>query len=320
MMNKKLLKELRCPECEHKFKLKNQNELICCFCKKKYLIENSIPRFVPDEGYVKNFGIEWNDYPKIKIVYKDGIDIAEHRFYRHTNWTKTELKGKKILEVGCGNGRFSKIILNTGAELYAFDLSKSIESNRNSNLKYNLHLFQADLNNLPLKKDSFDYIYCVGVLQHTPSPEKSFKNLIRYLKKGGKITIDIYPKKLKNLLHFRYFLRPITTRIKPKKLYWFIKNIWVPILLPLSNIIVEIPFGFGRLLKNAIPVENIKKRVKTRNKEELRKWSTLTTFDWLSAKYDFPQSLKNIQRWFRECNLDGKVYLDNDIIIGRGKK
>ena len=52
--------------------------------------------------------------------------------------------------------------------------------------------FQANLYELPFKENSFDYVYSLGVLQHTPNVELSFKTIILYLKNGGKLCVDFF--------------------------------------------------------------------------------------------------------------------------------
>ena len=45
---------------------------------------------------------------------------------------------------------------------------------------------------LPFAPESFDYIYSIGVLHHTPDCEQAFKGLPRLLKPGGRIAIWLY--------------------------------------------------------------------------------------------------------------------------------
>ncbi|MGI9166333.1 MAG: class I SAM-dependent methyltransferase, partial [Pyrinomonadaceae bacterium] len=101
-------------------------------------------------------------------------------------------KGKKVLDAGCGNGRFAFYAAKYGAEVWAVDLSPAVEvAQRNTETVGNVHVIQADLHNLPFDPESFDFIYSIGVLHHLPDPEKAFRNLLGYLKPGGEI--QIYP-------------------------------------------------------------------------------------------------------------------------------
>ena len=53
---------------------------------------------------------------------------------------------------------------------------------------------QGDLLRLPFAAASFDQIYSLGVLDHTPDPRQAFLALARLLKPGGRIAIWVYPR------------------------------------------------------------------------------------------------------------------------------
>ena len=60
------------------------------------------------------------------------------------------------------------------------DLSSAIDVNSENFLISNTHqLIQADINDLPFVDNQFDIVICLGVVQHTPSPEETIKNLMR---------------------------------------------------------------------------------------------------------------------------------------------
>ena len=82
------------------------------------------------------------------------------------------------MEAGSGAGRFTEVLLQTGAEVFSFDYSNAVEANLSNNgEKLNLHLFQGDILNIPFPEEYFDKVICLGVLQHTPDPEKAFISL-----------------------------------------------------------------------------------------------------------------------------------------------
>jgi len=56
------------------------------------------------------------------------------------------MAGERVLEVGSGAGRFTEVILKTGARVYSFDLSDAVLANYANNAQYpDLCLFQGDL-------------------------------------------------------------------------------------------------------------------------------------------------------------------------------
>lgn len=55
---------------------------------------------------------------------------------------------------------------------------------------------------MPFKRDFFDKLLCIGVLQHTPDVKKSFYTLPLFLKSRGSLVVDAYKK---YLFIFKYF-------------------------------------------------------------------------------------------------------------------
>ena len=98
---------------------------------------------------------------------------------------------KFILEAGSGAGRFTEILLKYGGIVHSFDYSMAVEANaKNNSGNDKLTLIQADIRNIPFEKETYDYVICLGVLQHTPDPNESIRSLWDMLKPGGKLVID----------------------------------------------------------------------------------------------------------------------------------
>ena len=103
-----------------------------------------------------------------------------------------------ILDAGTGLGRvvmdFCEVCKS--GEVFGVDLSDAVEGAYQNTKKYpNAHILQADLMNLPFKRESFDFIFSEGVLHHTPNTQKAFEVLVNYLAPKGEIAIYIYEKK-----------------------------------------------------------------------------------------------------------------------------
>jgi SAM-dependent methyltransferase len=227
------------------------------------------------------------------------------------------MKGQKILEAGCGAGRFTQIAMETGAEVYSFDLSNSVDACLcNNGLAKNLHIFQASIYELPFQKAYFDKIFCFGVLQHTPNVRKSFLSLVPYLKEGGEIVIDLYKKSWITYIRPKFYLRFLTKRIDNTKLYTLVTKI-APILLPVSVRLKKIPI-YGKYICYVIPVANpTDLPVKD---EDILDWAILDTFDALAPTYDNPQTITTVTNWFNEAGLTNIKIASHGIIIGEGTK
>ncbi|MFC1991159.1 methyltransferase domain-containing protein [Chloroflexota bacterium] len=296
--------------------------LICANCNASFPIRNYIPRFVSDENYAASFGFEWNRHARTQIDKFSGTTISKERFFKVTNWSN-EMKDQLILEAGCGAGRFTQVALDTGAQIFSFDYSNSVDANlQNNEITEKLHIFQASIYDIPLKHEAFDRVFCFGVLQHTPDVKKAFMSLLPYLKDGGEIVIDVYNRPWYNPIIPRYIVRwlfgPLIRKMKPDTLYEIVSKI-VPVLLPVKIFLRKIPL-IGRYGSFLIPVANLK-GVLPLTKEQLLEWGTLDTFDMLSPRYDTPQRLNNVKDWLVEAGLtDIEVKYGPNGINARGIK
>jgi ubiquinone/menaquinone biosynthesis C-methylase UbiE len=106
-------------------------------------------------------------------------------------------KGKRCLDAGCGNGRGSLLMLKNGAaHVTALDISeenlKSVDRNLRGFGYSNFECQRTSLENIALPDNSFDFVWCNGVLMHTAKPDLCLQELARVLKVGGKSWIYVY--------------------------------------------------------------------------------------------------------------------------------
>jgi len=97
------------------------------------------------------------------------------------------------LEVGCGAGRHAERNSNFSKTHIAVDLSIAVDSAFERNRgKSNCHVVQADAFHLPFRPNLFDYVYCLGVIQHMHNPPEGFKGLADKVRKGGILLVNVY--------------------------------------------------------------------------------------------------------------------------------
>jgi 2-polyprenyl-3-methyl-5-hydroxy-6-metoxy-1,4-benzoquinol methylase len=175
----------------HKPFFKDGNKYVCEDSTAQII--NGIPRFVDSGSYASLFGDQWKQYKKTQLDSYTGSPISESRLDRCLGDLKNKLAGKLVLEAGCGAGRFTEILLKKGAQLVSADMSSAVEVNNENFPVSDLHsIIQADINDMPYADESFDVVICLGVIQHTPSPEQTIANLYKLVKKGGTLVIDHY--------------------------------------------------------------------------------------------------------------------------------
>jgi SAM-dependent methyltransferase len=219
-----------------------------------------------------------------------------------------------ILEAGSGAGRFTEILIGTGAQIFSFDFSSAVDSNWQNNGQYQrLRLFQGDLRKIPLERGSFDKVICLGVLQHTPSPESAFRSLSEMVRPGGELVVDVYRKDVLALLQWKYVLRPITRRMDQRQLYGIITRA-VRLLLPVAKNVRRVA---GRLGSRLLPIVEYSHLGLAPNVNE--QWAILDTFDMYSPAYDYPQCQQSLKRWFEEAGfINVMVHPGPNGLVGKG--
>src|SRR5215470_13633321 len=138
--------ELRCPT--HNQPL---TEDFKCPAGCTFPIINNIPRFVNSENYADAFGRQWNKFRKTQLDSHTGATISRDRLERCLGGSLDVIKGKSVLEVGCGAGRFTEVMLKAGARVFACDLSSAVEANYANchELSDDYFVCQADALELP---------------------------------------------------------------------------------------------------------------------------------------------------------------------------
>lgn len=281
-----------------------------------YPVHGGIPRFVPESNYADNFGMQWNHFAKTQLDSHSGHPISADRFWHATNWNPASLEGQWVLDVGCGSGRFAEIALNAGAHVVALDYSSAVDACY-ANLRHHsrLHVVQGDIYSLPFAPASFQFVYSLGVLQHTPDVARSFSCLPPMVAPGGRLCVDYYEKSWKSLLLPKYWLRPLTKRIAKQRLFAGLQKI-LPALLAASNLIGYFP-GIGKTARRIVPVANFE-GILPLSAQQVKEWALLDTFDWLSPEYDNPQTERSARRMIEDAGLKQVEVVRAGHLVARG--
>lgn len=286
---------------------------ICQSCKNTYPLVNFVPRFLPDaftrhpdfvEKYkndieksgakinsenisklkkdtITNFGSEWETWGQFGWGDGQNYEGAKRHFDYKVLFTPEEIKNKLVLDGGCGNGRYSKIALDYGAEVIGVDLSDAVDvAQKNLGANEKMHIVQADLFKLPFKKSTFDFIFSNGVLMHTGNARKAFLSLVPLLTDNGKITIHLYGKG--NFIYeiIDASLRIVTTRL-PLSLMYQISKI-------AARIASFIPHSFlHKVVNTFVRLEAHPHYI----------------FDWYTAPIATHHTYQEVYTWLEDANL-----------------
>jgi len=101
--------------------------------------------------------------------------------------SREDLKGKRILDGGCGTGWFSMNAVQRGAQVTSLDVGYNLL--RQTALKCQSDLCNGSLCDLPFCEGSFDIVISSEVIEHVTDPERAFQELVRVLKPGGTLAL-----------------------------------------------------------------------------------------------------------------------------------
>jgi SAM-dependent methyltransferase len=305
-----LLALLRCPVCKSSLvELENGYSCSSASCGRRFPEVRGVARFVDEGNYADSFGYQWQRFQRTQLDHA-ARNLSETDFARKTGLKPEDLKGKLVLDVGCGMGRFAEVVTRWGARVVGIDLSAAAEVAAKNLHDREFIAFQSDVFALPFAPGTFDAIYSMGVLHHTPDCEKAFKELPQYLKPGGTIAVWLYSGYNK-WYRFSDQYRKITTRMSPAALHSFFR-VAVPFFYWLNRGLRAIPIigkPLAGVIHHVFPVN-------THPDPEVR---VLDTLDWYSPTYQSKHTYEQVFRWFESCQLEDLSV--GEIPVGvRGKK
>jgi len=272
----------------------NGNSLL--FGQTRIPLRNGIPRFTPDQSYASgNFSRLREKHPRLQLDSYNGTTDRYDTILERTKWPPAFFHGKTVLECGCGIGPDTEVLLALGARVVAVDLTSLDTALANLGRCDDLCLVQADITDLPLRKQAFDIVFCHRVLQHTPNPAHTLRHILQFVKRDGAVFVHSYAKTLYQLFTWKYFLRPITSRMSAQRLYKLITH-YAPGAFALTTAVSRMPQG--HLINHfLVPFHNHRHHPRLNNlsDEMLIEYAIHDTFDALSPRYDRPMSAKNIR-------------------------
>ncbi len=269
----------------------------CGSCGAGVPIIRGIPRFVASDAYTASFSFEWDRHKKTQFDDASSQE-SEDTFRAKTGLSPEEVAGRLVLDVGCGMGRFADVVSRWGGRVIGIDLSLAVEAAyANLSGRENVRILQADLFHLPFRPGSFDIVYSIGVLHHTPDCEKAFRQLIPFVRPGGRVCVWVYGT-MGPWERFARLYRRVTVRM-PRRLLHALCHLAIP-----WYHVCRLPL-IGPLLWIIFPI----------SRHPNRDWRVLDTFDWYSPQYQSLHTFPEVYRWFRSEDLVDITLLDSPVAI-----
>jgi SAM-dependent methyltransferase len=247
------------------------------------------------------YGLQWD---RFRIIRPEEDRVT---FRNRTRLESADLEGKVVLDAGCGMGRYLRIAAESPAKLIVgLELSRAVAAARELTAGLTrVAVLRGDLLRLPFAPASFDVIYSLGVIDHTPDPRATFRELARLLKPGGQIVVWVYPRERAIVEWVMDLERAISTRLP------------IGVLEPLCHLLAPIgglkrallssPKWFIQRLGVALHVATI--GVSMHPDPEVRVCDTL---DWYAPRYLSRHSFDEVAAWFNEAGLAQLVDLSQD--------
>ena len=250
------------------------------------------PAEVPDQSRTRSaYGLQWN---RFRIVRPDE-DRATFR--NRTGLGPAELSGSLVLDAGCGMGRYLRIAAEGGARVVGLDLSRAVDAARELTAGWpGVSVVQGDLLRTPFATGTFDQIYSLGVLDHTPDPRLAFLELARLLKPGGRIAVWVYPRERPALERVIEAHRAVSTRLP------------LGVLVALSRLMAPVGAFKRRLMASprrpvarlGVALNLLTIGVSMHPDPEVRVCDTL---DWYAPRYLSRHTPEEVAGWFAEAGL-----------------
>jgi len=281
-----------------------RDELVCPGGHSVQII-GGIPRFVPSSDYTDHFGAQWNRYRLTQLDSYTGQPISRDRIRRclgEALWIS--LRGKHILECGCGAGRFTEVLLAAGAKVTSIDLSTAVEANAlNCPIDCNHRIAQGDILQLPFSPEQFDAVVCLGVVQHTPKPEETIAKLYRHVAPGGALVLDHYTYQIGWYTKTSPLFRAILKRLSPQKGISATESL-VDLFLPLHKHAAKMSGALRRIVHHLSPIISYYTELPELDDDLHREWALLDTHDSLTDWFKHFRTRSQIQRVLEELGAE----------------
>lgn len=280
---------------------------------------DAISRFVPEDGYSSNFGLQWRVFRRTQLDGTSGLPLSRDRLAANLGRELfASLGGLRVLEVGCGAGRFTEVLLGEGAFVLSTDLSSAVDANALNFPPSKSHVIaQADVRRLPLEGGQFDIVLALGMVQHTPDPEETMRGLVKHVRPGGWLVLDHYEKRLVHRLRLAQLYRSRLKRMDVDRAFARVVTLhdkWSPRHQRARSLLAK------KVLVLISPIVYFSDEW-SMDAEQRREWGILDTFDSLTDTYKHRRSRKQIRDLFATLPLeDVSIRMVGYVISAKGRR
>jgi SAM-dependent methyltransferase/uncharacterized protein YbaR (Trm112 family) len=248
---------------------------------------------------LRAFGDEWRRFPAIEQVHEQ---IFQWYFEgpQPVRW-----EGLRVLDAGCGMGRWLHFARRAGADVVGMDVSPAIDV---AAQREGADFVQSDLRYPPFPPASFDMVYSLGVVHHLEDPMEGLRALAGLVRPGGELRLYVYrslqgeswPRR--TLLAAVSLVRRLTTRLP----YWAVQGVAAVIAVLATAFFLE-P---RRLLRRFAFAERFTRRLPLVHYADVPfRMLVAEQFDRLVAPIEGRYRADEIEAWVKELGFELRALL-----------
>jgi SAM-dependent methyltransferase len=260
-----------------------------------------------DDKTVSGFGQEWNRFDQTEVPEQE-LEEMFSQYFKIFPWALVN-KTSVGFDLGCGSGRWAKILADKVHKLHCIDPSKEAlnVAIRNLSGKENCFFHLASVDAIPLEDRSMDFGYSLGVLHHVPNTLEGIKACVKKLKSGAPFLVYLYYAFDNRPLWFVLIwkgsnvMRHLISRLPFSIRYWITQLIAAIVYVPLA----KTAFLFDKLgfSVEAFPLSNYR----------YRSFYSMRTdaLDRFGTRLEHRFTSKEIRRMMEDAGLERIIFSEN---------
>jgi len=204
---------------------------------------------------------------------------------------KSNIKSGRVLDMGCGSGRYSIALASLGAKnVYGIDFQGKAFRAAQDFCKENkipVTFQEGNVLELPFEDEYFDFVFCNGVIHHSSSMEKGLQEIYRVLKPSGNAFLFVYGaggffwntravmRNIFNKIPLDYTKEILNCIGMPSNRFIFCDTWYVPVerlttTKELHEMLDDVGFSYKKIIgKNSFDLDNAIDRKKVKDAKEM---------------------------------------------------